>query len=184
METNDDPTLPYGRSYWVSRGKLMAGYLPGAQHTVESIESDVNALINSGVRSIVNLMLEFDQKDPAIETYDKYFLMRCAELKFDANWKCFPIMDMSLTEEAHMIEILDYIDAEIEEGRIVYVHCFMGLGRTGLVVGCWLIRHGLATADDFIDKIKELRVNDIAGFAESPQTEAQVGFVKSWGREK
>ena len=29
----------------------------------------------------------------------------------------------------------------------VYVHCWGGIGRTGTVVGCWLVRHGM-TGDE------------------------------------
>ncbi|MFZ5949388.1 MAG: fused DSP-PTPase phosphatase/NAD kinase-like protein [Candidatus Rifleibacteriota bacterium] len=29
-------------------------------------------------------------------------------------------------------------------GKPVYVHCWGGLGRTGVVVGCWSRRHGEA----------------------------------------
>lgn len=45
--------------------------------------------------------------------------------------------------------------AEIEQGlakpalaagQTVYVHCYGGIGRTGTVVGCWLVRHGLSGA--------------------------------------
>ena len=38
---------------------------------------------------------------------------------------------------------LDAIDAELGAGGIVYVHCWAGCGRTGVIVGCWLVRHGL-----------------------------------------
>ena len=179
------PPLPFDRSYWVSPGKLVAGFYPG-DFTTWAIEEKVGALIDCGIRSIVNLMQEGDINWDGLDVvpYEDYFQSRCAELKIDACWKRFPIVDMSLTDETHMISILDHIDAEIEKGRIVYVHCLAGLGRTGMVVGCWLVRHDLTTTDDFIDKIKELRVNDAANIASSPQTVEQVMLVKKWKKWK
>ena len=41
-----------------------------------------------------------------------------------------------------MASILDAIDAALDGGKTVYVHCWGGVGRTGTVVGCWLVRHG------------------------------------------
>ncbi len=40
------------------------------------------------------------------------------------------------------METLDAIDEEIARGGVVFVHCWAGCGRTGVVVGCWLVRHG------------------------------------------
>ena len=46
-----------------------------------------------------------------------------------------------------MTRILDDVDAALADGGAVYVHCWGGIGRTGTVVGCWLVRHGLDDGD-------------------------------------
>ncbi len=82
-----------------------------------------------------------------------------------------------------MRAILDAIDQHHEAGRVVYVHCWGGIGRTGMTVGCWLVRHGLAPAEALA------RVND--GFRSipklarmpgrtSPDTSAQTQVVLRW----
>jgi protein-tyrosine phosphatase len=80
-----------------------------------------------------------------------------------------------------MTRILDDIDGEIDGGATVYVHCWGGVGRTGTVVGCWLMRHGLDDGDP-IRRIAELRRAASAAPAPSPQTSAQRAMVGAWKR--
>ena len=44
-------------------------------------------------------------------------------------------------------------DRQLAAGLGVYVHCWAGVGRTGTVVGCWLIRHQLAQSDNVLSVI-------------------------------
>ena len=100
----------------------------------------------------------------------------------------YPIRDVYIPTEELMVEILDAIDDDLASGHNVYVHCWGGVGRTGTVVGCWLIRHGYATADDVLEMISDLRIGDAgrgpnAGRGEtreSPETLEQVDFVVGW----
>jgi protein-tyrosine phosphatase len=54
----------------------------------------------------------------------------------------------------HLAEILSAIDRRISEGGAVYLHCWGGVGRTGLVVACWLQEHG-RTPDDASAELSE-----------------------------
>jgi len=67
-----------------------------------------------------------------------------------------PIVDMGTTTVPHMARILDDVDEARAAGLMVYVHCWGGIGRTGTVVGCWLMRHGLDDGDP-IGRIAQLR---------------------------
>jgi protein-tyrosine phosphatase len=80
-----------------------------------------------------------------------------------------------------MTRILDDIDAALAEERTVYVHCWGGVGRTGTVVGCWLVRHGLDEGDP-LRRIARLRrdVDDV--WRSSPETSAQCAMVTGWKR--
>ena len=59
------------------------------------------------------------------------------------NYRRFPILDTRTISPEGYDEILAYIDSEIDAGRVVYVHCWGGKGRTCTVIGCRLIDGGL-----------------------------------------
>ena len=82
---------------------------------------------------------------------------------------------------AVMHEILDQIDAALDSGGVVYVHCWGGVGRTGTVVGCHLVRHGM-TGEDALARVAELFKNmeKSARRQRSPETDDQAAFVRSW----
>lgn len=55
-------------------------------------------------------------------------------------------IDPYYCEEA--IQLADWIQLQIEKGKWVHVHCWMGRDRVGVVVGTWMIRHGGYTFKD------------------------------------
>jgi protein-tyrosine phosphatase len=67
-----------------------------------------------------------------------------------------------------------------EKGQPVYIHCWGGRGRTGTVVGCWLIRHGIAEEKTVLEKISELRRFDPRAHFPSPEMPGQIRMVLSW----
>ena len=60
-----------------------------------------------------------------------------------ARYLNLPIRDFSIPTRDGLVATLDEIDAELDAGGLVYVHCWAGCGRTGVVVGSWLVRHGV-----------------------------------------
>jgi protein-tyrosine phosphatase len=88
-----------------------------------------------------------------------------------------PDMDTPAPEE--MVRILEAIDAALEAGQTVYVHCYGGIGRTGTVVGCYLARHGMS-GTDALREIARLRQGTPDGWVRSPQTRAQCEMVRNW----
>lgn len=94
----------------------------------------------------------------------------------------FPIPDFGLPESpAVMNAILDAIDQVRDGGQTVYLHCRGGIGRTGTVVGCWLVRHG-HTGDSALATLARLwqTVAKAAVHPHSPETPAQVAYVRNW----
>jgi protein-tyrosine phosphatase len=52
------------------------------------------------------------------------------------------VRDFSVPTRESLVQTLDAIDEELAAGGVVYLHCWAGCGRTGVVAGCWLVRHG------------------------------------------
>jgi hypothetical protein len=168
------------RAYWVERGRLMAGAYPGeydAAHTRRVIES----LVESGIRTFLCLMEA--REDSADELPLPAYAPVVAQVadRFGVALEClrFAIHDMSVPSPVRMAEIEAAIDASLGADRPVYLHCWRGRGRTGTVVGVYLIRRGLATPENFVEVIRDLRAHH-DDLGASPETGAQVEFVRSY----
>ena len=92
------------------------------------------------------------------------------------------IRDVSVPRSLReMASILDAIDVALGGGKTVYVHCWGGVGRTGTVVGCWLVRHG-RTGNEALAQVAEWwqGVEKAARRPESPETPQQCAYVRNW----
>jgi hypothetical protein len=160
--------LPTRDSYRVADG-LLAGAYPGSLDPAEAMRR-VRQLARHGVTVFLDLT---HPADP-LESYERWLGPRERRLSH-------PIVDMGTTTIPHMTRILDDLDAAIDSGGAAYVHCWGGRGRTGTVVGCWLVRHGLDDGDA-IARIAELRRDIPTALAASPETAAQRAMVAAWKR--
>ena len=74
----------------------------------------------------------------------------------------------------------DRIDESIENDQPLYLHCLGGIGRTGTVVWCYLIRHGLAGCKEVLSRIQDIRKVTEDHYRRSPETEEQRDMVLAW----
>ena len=157
---------PTPESYWVDPNTLLAGKYPGA---VESSAADakVAALLAAGVTLFVDLTepLELEPYAHLLDSSARHVRM--------------PIPDMGVTTVDQMRRTLDLVDRERTRGGVPYVHCWGGAGRTGTVVGCWLVRHGL-DGGEALGRIAALRAPSPALWLDSPQTDEQRFMVVDW----
>jgi hypothetical protein len=159
---------PIGDSYWVVPGRLLAGEYPGARDDAQA-RRQLRRLRWSGVTEFVDLT-----------EADEYGLRPYAPLlEGSARHRRFPIPDRDVPADGEMRAILDAIDAALDAGRTVYVHCFGGIGRTGTVMGCWLVRHG-KTGADALRQIARWREGTSDSWWPSPETDGQRAFVLAW----
>lgn len=175
---NDNLSIPFIDAYWVVPGKLMAGEYPGAYYE-ENTRKRVVAMIQAGIRSIIDLTQPGDSNHP----YANFWMEEAALYGIVVKRWNFPIPDFGTPPAGLMSRILAQIDLEMAQGKLVYVHCMAGLGRTGTVIGCYLVNQGLS-GDDALVEIARLRSNTSSWFRHSPENSDQVQFILSWAAEK
>lgn len=170
---HSDP--PADWMYWVVEDQLLAGPYPGSS-VPQDHRIKIATLVDAGIATIINLM-----EGPELQRFVPYEPIFRELAGEQVRFLRFPIPDAGVPSRDLMLSILDVIDESMKRGRPVYVHCWGGVGRTGTVVGCWLLRHGLATADDVLSKLTQLRRKDVRrGRRESPETPEQREFVRGW----
>ena len=177
---NEAIPVPFDRSYWVVPGKLLAGAYPGDLDP-DMAEMKVRAIVEAGIRCFIDLTSPGDRNmfgHPLSHYQDLPGIISGSEFKI--IYRRMPVTDVDVPSQAGMVEILDVIDAAVLSDIPVYVHCLGGIGRTGTVVGCWLVRHGIAEGQEAIDLIRKLRRNDARASLSSPETARQRRFILEW----
>jgi len=75
--------------------------------------------------------------------------------------------------------ILNVIDVALAADERVFLHCIGARGRSGVAVGSWLARHGIAQGEAAIQALAVLRLR--YGLTRpSPETRSQVRLVQCW----
>ena len=170
MKTNT-MRRPIENCYWVSPGSLLAGEYP---RTIDeaTAQQKIDALIGAGVRAFIDLTEELDGLRPYAQLLTEHKAMITHER--------FPIRDVSVPTSKQAVNILNAIDGHIRNGKIVYVHCWGGVGRTGVIVGCWLSRHGYP-GEAALTRLRELWQHcPKSAYRKSPETDSQKLFITSW----
>jgi protein-tyrosine phosphatase len=173
---SDSKTPPFQSSYWLPSGQLLAGQYPGTMDP-EGTRAKLSRLLDAGVTTFIDLT---EETEP-LEAYHGVLREVAAERSIEARHIRIPIRDAGTPRPGVMEKVLDTISAEQAEGRIAYVHCWGGIGRTGTVVACHLVECG-QTADDALDLVQKLfegYKRDRPPFR-SPETPSQCDFVRAW----
>lgn len=168
-------TLPIIESYWVEEGHFLAGEYPGA-YDPEQMRRRMDAFLESGIRTFIDLTQSHE-----LPSYEAMLKEEARLYDVVTVYYRFAIRDHGVPSAQTMTLILDTIDAAIESGNPVYVHCWGGVGRTGTVVGCYLIRHGMSARQSLarVDELYKTRPKDYF-LVRSPETEEQCQFVRNW----
>jgi hypothetical protein len=171
-------TKPFDDCYWVVPDKLLAGEYPGAPFPWQS-RIKLLRLLDAGITHFLDLTSKQDPLKPYLKQLRELATARGMTVTYSRK----SIPDRGCPSKDLMREILDEIEGAISEGHRVYVHCWGGVGRTGMVIGCHLVRSG-STGEVALARLAEL----FGGMSRlkramnprSPETDAQRSFVVEW----
>lgn len=177
-----DLPRPLPNCYWVEPGRLLAGEYPGdldervARHKLR-------ALLEAGLTYFLDLTAPYEPGYMApLQPYAPWLRDEAAARGLTVTHTRHPIPDYGVPDSrAAMATILNQMDTALQAGERVYLHCWGGVGRTGTVVGCYLVRRG-RTGAQALDELSRVwrSVPKSAWYPRSPQTEEQVEFVRRW----
>ena len=117
---------------------------------------DLRALHEVGVRSIISLL----EDNVGLDEYESH--------NFDYRW--FPVADHGVPTSDQVSELVQYIDAQLNQSNLVAVHCKGGKGRTGTMLAAYLIAKG-ASYEEAMSQIESVKPNAI-------RKEFQIEFLK------
>ena len=128
---------------WLIEGKLAGSAIPTSIDEVKWMEDE-------GVKSIVTIR----------------------EVPLDEDWvkdvKYLHVLsdDMGVPSFDDLKNSVDYVHERIKNDEPVMVHCLAGLGRTGTILACYLIKYEKMSAEDAIHHVREQRHGSIQSFVQ------------------
>ena len=164
--------------YWVVKGQLLATEYPGAKEP-EKTEEKLRVLIDAGITSFVDLT------EPGEQTWDRTPMVPYdGLLGADVTYTRFAIPDTSVIDDDGYDAILAHIRAEIAADKNVLVHCWGGKGRTGTVVGAWLIEQQGLGYPEVIDRMQQLRAGSRKAGQSVPDSAEQHNVLRRRAQRK
>lgn len=165
-------------TYWVVPDSLMAGEYPGDPDP-DVAKRKLSCLLKQGLSAFLDLT-EAGELLP----YEPMLAELAQQAGVDVRYRRMPIRDVDVPDQPQeMRNILNQVEQWRFEHRRVYVHCWGGVGRTGTVVGCYLVDDGMP-GEVALDHIRLLWTRMSADKQrrkpQSPETADQCAYVLRW----
>jgi protein-tyrosine phosphatase len=154
--------------FWLDgpwRGKLALAARPrGGDWLVDEIAN----WKQSGISSILSLLTPEEERD--LDLRDEASEAKQQGLEFSS----FPILDRQVPQsELKLGEVLEKLDRTLSSERNVVVHCRQGVGRTGLVAACLLVKNGMSPG-------AAVETVSVARGVAIPETSAQRDWIERY----
>ncbi|HEV2199817.1 MAG TPA: dual specificity protein phosphatase family protein [Bryobacteraceae bacterium] len=124
--------------YWIDGpwpGKLALAARPRGG---EWLDDEIESWRREGIGTVFSLLTPEEAHD--LDLGAEASTARAHGMKY----RSFPILDRRVPDsESGLSQALKKLDAELEAGRNVVLHCRQGVGRSGLVAACLLVMNGI-----------------------------------------
>ncbi|XP_042238188.1 protein tyrosine phosphatase domain-containing protein 1-like isoform X3 [Homarus americanus] len=167
---SDDMAIPGIYSHWVTDG-ILAMARPSS---VVIIKKELVAqFLKHDIRTVVNLQLPGEHAscgEPLNDSgfsYDPSVFMENGSYYYN-----FGLKDYGEPTQGGLLDMVKVMAFSLSEGKVA-IHCHAGLGRTGVLVACYLVYALRVRANDAIRYVRIKRPNAV-------QTSAQIQVVQEF----
>ena len=123
---------------WVIENKLAGSGMP-------TTINEINWILNQGVKSIITMT-----ENALPESWVT-----------DTKYLHVPTEDLGAPDIDQIEKTVDFIHERINNNEPVMVHCAAGIGRTGTILACYLIKYHKYSANNAIKQIRKERPGSI-----------------------
>ncbi|HKU32312.1 MAG TPA: dual specificity protein phosphatase 23 [Candidatus Nitrosotalea sp.] len=134
---------------WLIDNKLAGSGMPT---TIE----EITWVQKQGVKSIVTMT-----EAPLPESWIK-----------NVKYLHVPTEDLSAPDMEQIDQAVEFIHERLQSEEPVMVHCAAGIGRTGTILACYLVKYHKLSAKDAIEKVRKERPGSI----QSESQEIAIGL--------
>lgn len=134
---------------WLINNKLAGSGMPTSS-------TELQWVIRQGIKSVITMT-----ENPLPESWVQ-----------DIKYLHVPTEDFSAPDMEKIDHTVDFIQERIKNGEPTMVHCAAGVGRTGTILACYLIKYHNFSVKDAIDKVRKERPGSI----QSESQEIAIGL--------
>lgn len=134
---------------WLINNKLAGSGMPTSS-------TELQWVIRQGIKSVITMT-----ENPLPESWVQ-----------NVKYLHMPTEDFSAPDMEKIDHTIDFIHERIKSGEPTMVHCAAGVGRTGTILACYLIKYHSFSVTDAIDKVRKERPGSI----QSESQEIAIGL--------
>jgi len=134
---------------WLINNKLAGSGMPTSS-------TELQWVIRQGIKSVITMT-----ENPLPESWVQ-----------NVKYLHMPTEDFSAPDMEKIDHTIDFIHERIKSGEPTMVHCAAGVGRTGTILACYLIKYHNFSVKDAIDKVRKERPGSI----QSESQEIAIGL--------
>jgi protein-tyrosine phosphatase len=125
--------------YWLDEawpGKLAVGPRPRGG---DWLKDDIASWKRANVNAVLSLLTPDEEKN--FDLHDEASEVRTQGMEFTS----LPIPDRHAPKsESKVAEVLERVSCSLSTGKNVLIHCRQGIGRSGLMAACLLVKKGMS----------------------------------------